>query len=101
MISNRLGLIRNLYWRLRSLRPHQSADRRRLYRWIAEEKKALLALGVDAEELRLWCRSLSCPRNGSLRARLLRYRADKCAMGLALSLPERVVSPCEPPGSKA
>ena len=51
-----LGEIRNLYWRLRSLRPYQGALRRKLYRLVTKHKAVLIADGLDGEALRLWCR---------------------------------------------
>lgn len=90
-MSNRLSLIRNCYYHIRACRPSQKAVRRRLYRWIAEEKDALIASGADPEELRLWCRWLSRPAQESALRRLHTYRQDKQALGLALSLPADVL----------
>lgn len=55
------AVIRNLYWHLRAVRGYDLAARRRYYRLIAVEKKRLLEAGVDPEEIRLFCRSLSRP----------------------------------------
>lgn len=61
-----LSEIRNLYWRLRSLRPHQGALRRKLYRLVTKQKAVLIADGLDKEALRLWCRQwANCYRAAS------------------------------------
>lgn len=53
-----LGKLPGLYWFLR-YHKRNAAARRRYYRYIAKEKKMLLAAGmVDAECLRRYCRSL-------------------------------------------
>ena len=64
--------LHNLYWSLRYYR--FPAARRRYYRLISAEKKRLIALGVDMEEVRLLCRSLSNPRNERAEQRLEFYR---------------------------
>lgn len=71
--------INNLYWFVRNLRPHESARQRALYRRIADEKKRLIESGVDAEELRLYCRMMANPRN---RFAALRWRVYVSQMRL-------------------
>lgn len=73
--------LHNLYWSLRFNRISLSA-RRRFYRQILVEKKRLIDLGVDMEEVRLLCRSLSNPRNERAEQRLEFYRKQ-----LKISLP--------------
>lgn len=65
--------LQNLYYHLRMLRPHQSAARRKLYRYIAEEKKRLIESGADAEKIRLQCRTLANPKNKRAQQHLLNY----------------------------
>jgi len=63
-----LGEIRNLYWHLRTIRPHQGAKRRKLYRAIEKQKAVLIADGLDEEGLRLWCRQhTSCHPEAAVR----------------------------------
>jgi len=64
-----LALIRNYYWHLRNLRPGQNAKRRQLYRLIEKQKAVLIADGLDAELLRLWCRQFSTCYQEAARAR--------------------------------
>jgi hypothetical protein len=64
------------YWRIRALRPYQRARRRWLYRQVGKRKAALIALGVDAEYVRLFCRFHSCLSPQS-EARLDAYMAGK------------------------
>jgi len=52
------SMIRNYYWHVRNTRRFDSVKLRRLYRYIAAEKKRLNAEGVDAEIVRLLCRHL-------------------------------------------
>lgn len=54
-----LSLIRNHYWHLRAVRPHQQAQRRFHYRRVERIRSLLLSRGVDAEFLRLYCRALA------------------------------------------
>ena len=53
--------LRQLYWRLRSLRAYDSAARRMSYRRIRSERDRLAALGFSVEHLRLYCRYMSNP----------------------------------------
>ena len=53
--------LNNLYWQLRFTR--KLSVKRRYYRYIANEKKRLIKLGVDQECLRLRCRHLVNLRN--------------------------------------
>lgn len=64
----------NLYWFIRFHRRNKST-KRRYYRYVAAEKKRLLEAGVDPEELRLLCRSLSTRWNIHAEKRLKTYRA--------------------------
>ena len=50
------GPVRNLYWFLRYRRQWNSAARRRYYRKIRVERDRLVASGIDAEWVRLFCR---------------------------------------------
>jgi hypothetical protein len=67
--------LRNLYWFIRYAR--NPSVKRRYYYYVADEKKRLLEAGVDPEELRLMCRTLS--RRLDLRAekRLAVYRKSR------------------------
>lgn len=65
--------LNNLYWRVRNTR--NKSIKRRYYRYIAVEKKRLLEEGVDFEELRLLCRSLSGRLNNHAERRLSAYRS--------------------------
>lgn len=49
--------LQNIYWRIRYQRNKNL--KRKYYRYAADEKKRLLASGVDPEELRLFCRTLA------------------------------------------
>jgi len=58
--------LRNHYYFIRESRAanrYSRAKRRKYYRRIAAEKKRLIESGVDAELVRLYCRSLSNLRN--------------------------------------
>lgn len=57
--QSHLGAIRNYYWQIRAVRSYDGAKRRWLYRQVAKHKAVLIAAGVDAELLRLWCRQFS------------------------------------------
>lgn len=73
---NRPGWARtlsNLYWRLRNVRRHDSAGRRKWYRYIRRERDFLVENGVDAELVRLACRYLSKPVEGPALARLVAF----------------------------
>jgi len=64
--------LNNLYWFIRYTRI--KSVKRKYYRYIAKEKKRLIDSGVDAEELRLYCRYLSNLRNERAQNRLIAYR---------------------------
>lgn len=64
--------LNNLYWQIRYHR--NPSIKRRYYRYVADEKKRLLAAGVDPEELRLMCRALSGRLNLHAEKRLKNYR---------------------------
>lgn len=68
-----LSEIRNLYWHLRAIRPHQQARRRQLYRLIEKQKAVLITDGLDPELLRLWCRQWSRCHPEAARARFEQY----------------------------
>lgn len=55
--------LHNLYYFVRICRAYDQARQRRLYRQIAKEKKRLVAIGVDGEQVRLLCRLLANPKN--------------------------------------
>ncbi len=65
----------NLYWYIRVMR--NKSIKRRYYRYAAAEKKRLIESGVDAEELRLLCRSLSNRWNVHAERRLEAYRKNR------------------------
>lgn len=65
----------NLYWFIRYTR--NSNTKRRYYRYVAAEKKRLLDAGVDQEELRLLCRSLSDRLNVHAEKHLANYRKNR------------------------
>jgi len=65
--------LRNLYW---SLRLSRGVARSTLYRKILREKKRLLALGLDAERLRLYCLLLANPRRECRQKRFDVFSAD-------------------------
>ncbi|SFF12856.1 hypothetical protein SAMN05428977_105324 [Nitrosomonas sp. Nm166] len=67
------GKLYSLYWFIRYYRRNRPV-KRRYYRYVAKEKKRLIALGADAEEIRLLCRHLANPRNERTEARLEAYR---------------------------
>lgn len=67
-----LSKLTNLYWHIRYTR--NKSVKRKYYRYIAKEKKRLIGSGVDAEELRLYCRHLSNLRNEQAENRLIAYR---------------------------
>lgn len=64
----------NIYYFISYHRRNASA-KRRYYRYASDEKKRLLQAGVDPEELRLFCRSLSSRWNIHAEKRLKIYRA--------------------------
>ncbi|MDR4520006.1 MAG: hypothetical protein R3E36_05320 [Nitrosomonas sp.] len=66
--------LRNIYWFIRYAR-HASA-KRRYYRHAAKEKKRLLEAGVDPEELRLICRTLSKRLDLFSERRLIKHRKN-------------------------
>ena len=65
----------NLYWQIRYTR--NPSTKRRYYRYVAAEKKRLLEAGVDQEELRLLCRSLSGRLNVHAERHLANYRKNR------------------------
>jgi hypothetical protein len=65
----------NLYWYIRVMR--NRSLKRRYYRYVAVEKKRLIESGVDKEELRLLCRSLSNRWNVHAERRLEAYRKNR------------------------
>lgn len=70
------NLLRNHYYQIRQCRaPNRTsqARRRRFYRYIKSEKKRLIESGVDAELVRLYCRSLSNLRNQNAAVRYENY----------------------------
>lgn len=71
--SSRLA---NLYYLLRCYGHRNQARRRKLYRFIANERKRLLEAGVDGEEVRLLCRHLANPSNRHAAGRLAGYSAQ-------------------------
>jgi len=66
--------LNNLYWFIRYNR--NKSIKRRYYRYVAVEKKRLIESGVDAEELRLYCRALSGRLNQPAEKRLVAYRKN-------------------------
>lgn len=58
---------------LRFTRKFDSARRRRIYRQIEHEKKRLIDSGVDAELVRLCCRSKANLKNQAARSRFEDY----------------------------
>ena len=63
----------NLYWHLHQTR--NLSTKRRYYRYIKVEKKRLMVeTGVDSEELRLYCRTLTRGLNRHAENRLANYR---------------------------
>lgn len=67
-----LSKLNHLYWFIRYTR--NKSVKRRYYRYVAAEKKRLIQSGVDAEEIRLYCRHLSNLRNERAENRLEAYR---------------------------
>lgn len=67
--------LNNLYWHIRYNR--NESIKRRYYRYAAAEKIRLIKSGVDAEELRLYCRVLSAKRNVHAERRLESYRKNQ------------------------
>ena len=53
----------SMYWTLRFRRSFDNAARVRQYRLIQKEKRRLVEVGVDPEEVRLLCRHLANPQN--------------------------------------
>lgn len=65
--------LRNFYWHIRYTR--NKVTKRRYYRYVLKEKKRLIKeSGVDAEYLRLYCRSLSKPHCVHAERNLDEYR---------------------------
>ena len=75
MICAMFSKLYNLYWFIRAARISKSA-KRLLYLHVAEEKRRLIELGADAEELRLICRHLANPRNRFAERNLITYREN-------------------------
>jgi len=70
------SILNNLYWRIRNTR--NATIKRRFYRYVAAEKKRLInESGVDAEELRLYCRTFSSRENWHAEKRLAAYRKSQ------------------------
>jgi len=68
--------LKNLYWFIRYAR--NPSVKRRYYRYVANEKKRLLEQeGVDPEELRLMCRTLSRRLDLFAEKRLATYRKTR------------------------
>lgn len=67
-----LSKLRNFYWHIRYTR--DKVTKRRYYRYVLKEKKRLIKSGVDAEYLRLLCRSLSKQHCEHAERRFLSYR---------------------------
>ena len=72
--TNMFSKLNNLYWFIRYNR--NKSIKRRYYRYVAVEKKRLIESGVDSEELRLYCRSLSGRLNHHAERRLEIYRKN-------------------------
>ena len=70
------GKLYNLYWYIRYYSRNKT-KKRKYYRYVAKEKKRLIELGADAEEVRLLCRMLSNRRNLHAERRLERYRNSR------------------------
>lgn len=66
--------LRNFYWYIRYTR--NASVKRRYYRYVLKEKKRLIKSGVDAEYLRLLCRSLSKQHCEYAERRFESYRKD-------------------------
>ncbi len=66
--------LKNLYWFIRYTR--NPSVKRRYYRYVADEKKRLLDAGVDPEELRLICRTLSKRLDLFSEKRLIKHRKN-------------------------
>ena len=68
--------LNNFYWFIRNAR--NKPIKRKYYRYVSVEKKRLIEqIGVDPEELRLYCCSLSGRLNVHAERNLLSYR-KKC-----------------------
>lgn len=67
--------LNNLYWQIRYAR--KKSVKRKYYRYVAKAKKRLIQSGVDAEEVRLYCRHLSNLRNVRAENRLVAYRKTR------------------------
>lgn len=68
--------LRHLYWKMRTLRKWDKSPRVVLYRRIASEKKRLVELGVDQEQIRLYCRVLVNPANRNAHLIYMAYCAQ-------------------------
>lgn len=70
-----LSRLLNLYWMIRYHRKKNL--KRKYYYQIATEKKRLIELGADREELRLMCRVLANRHNVHAIRRLEAYRKNQ------------------------
>ena len=68
---NKFAKLYNFYWQIRYTR--NKSTKRKYYRYAADEKKRLIASGVDVEEIRLLCRHLSNLKNERAENRLKAY----------------------------
>ena len=69
------SVLRNLYWRLRSVRGFDEAARRKWYRRIKVERERLVETGCGAEHVRLYCRFLADPSRREREEALTRYES--------------------------
>jgi hypothetical protein len=77
--------LKTLYWHVRNIRPYQTALRRKLYRYIEQERKRLHEAGVDPELTRLYCRHLSNLRNRAAAERFEFYNRQQTRANEKLS----------------
>ena len=61
---------------VRIYRMNRKSAKRLLYLHVAAEKRCLIELGADPEELRLLCRHLANPRNRFAERNLIAYRKN-------------------------
>lgn len=67
------GALRHFYWSLRAVRGYDQARRRKLYRYIRQERDRLAECGINQELIRLLCRHLSNPTCRQQAARLAAF----------------------------
>lgn len=67
------GVLRNLYWKLRSVRGYDQAGRRKWYRRIKVERNRLVGIGFGPEHVRLYCRFLADPSKREREEAIVRY----------------------------